>query len=94
MERQAARARRGNSEGSITRRADGRWMGRVRLRDGTRRAVYGRNHAEVVAKLREAVGLADRGLPQPSGTETVESFLASWLESSRPAPSPVDLGGL
>lgn len=24
-----------------------------------------------------------RGLPQPSGTETVESFLASWLESSR-----------
>jgi integrase len=80
---QPARGRRANSEGSITRRADGRWMGRVRLRDGTRRAVYGRNHAEVAAKLRETVAIADRGLPQPSGTETVESFLAAWLESSR-----------
>ncbi len=78
MESQAARGRRGNSEGSIGRRADGRWMGPVRLRDGTRQAAYGRSHAAVVAKLRTVVGLADRGVPQPSGTAKVEILGRCW----------------
>ena len=75
--------RRANHEGSITHRADGRWMGRGRLGNGDRVTVYGRNRAEVAGQLRERLQLEAHGLPQPELTETLQSFLATWLESQR-----------
>lgn len=58
-------------------------MGRVRLADGRRQTVYGRDRADVASRLRMAIDLEGRGLPQPAGRETVEGYLAAWLESSR-----------
>jgi integrase len=46
--------RRGNNEGSISRRKDGRWMGRytVHTADGPKqKAVYGKTRKEVAEKL-------------------------------------------
>ena len=75
--------RRGNGEGSITKRIDGRWMGQANLgwQDGKRRrkTVYGRTKREVQDKLREALHRSDLGLPALPEQETVGAFLLRWL---------------
>lgn len=38
--------RRGNGEGSITKREDGRWMARITV-EGQRRAYYGKTYQDV-----------------------------------------------
>ena len=47
--------KRGNSEGSIVQRSDGRYMARVTLPDGRRRAYYGKTRAEAAQKLQRAM---------------------------------------
>ena len=75
--------RRGNGEGSITKRGDGRWMGQANLgwQDGKRcrKTVYGRTKREVQDKLREALHRSDLGLPALPEQETVGAFLLRWL---------------
>ena len=79
--------RRGRGEGSITRRADGRWMARVDLgwQDGKRRrkTLYGRTKREVQDKLRETLHRTEKGLPPVPEQETVGAFLRRWLETIR-----------
>ena len=79
--------RRGRGEGSITRRADGRWMARVDLgwQDGKRRrkTLYGRTKREVQDKLRETLHRTEKGLPPVPEQETVGAFLRRWLEIIR-----------
>lgn len=79
--------RRGRGEGSITRRADGRWMARVDLgwQDGKRRrkTLYGRTKREVQDKLRETLHRTEKGLPPIPEHETVGAFLRRWLEIVR-----------
>ena len=79
--------RRGRGEGSITRRADGRWMARVDLgwQDGKRRrkTLYGRTKREVQDKLRETLHRTEKGLPPIPEQETVGAFLRRWLEIVR-----------
>ena len=76
--------RRGRGEGSITRRADGRWMARVDLgwQDGKRhrKTLYGRTKREVQDKLREAVQRLEHGLRPVPEQESVGAFLRRWLE--------------
>ena len=43
--------RRANGEGTIYKRADGRWEGRITLDHGGRKALYGKTHQEVARKL-------------------------------------------
>ena len=43
--------RRGNSEGTITKRADGRWEARISLPDGKRKSFYGKTRQEVARRL-------------------------------------------
>ena len=76
--------RRGRGEGSITRRADGRWMARVDLgwQDGKRRR-NGRTKREVQDKLRETLHRTEKGLPPIPEQETVGAFLRRWLEIVR-----------
>ena len=79
--------RRGRGEGSIARRADGRWMARVDLgwQDGKRRrkTLYGRTKREVQNKLRETLHRTDKGLPPVPEQETVGAFLRRWLVTVR-----------
>ncbi|MBA2677373.1 MAG: tyrosine-type recombinase/integrase [Ktedonobacteraceae bacterium] len=71
--------RRNNSEGTITKREDGRWEARVSLPDGKRKCYYGKSKEEVQKKLKQAIRDVDSGLPPPNDKETVEQYLTAWL---------------
>ena len=71
--------KRGNSEGSIVQRSDGRYMARVTLPDGRRRAYYGKTRAEAAQKLQRAMAAIDGGMPLPGERLLVGAFLEGWL---------------
>jgi integrase len=75
--------RRGNHEGSITQLADGRWQARIMLEGGKRKAFYGKTRQGVAAKLTAALHDQQKGLPVVSEQQTVEQYLAYWLEIMR-----------
>src|SRR5215210_3290481 len=74
--------RSGNNEGSISRRKDGRWMGRytVHSAEGPKqRAVYGKTRAEVAEKLTKAMADRDGGIVYEAGKLTTGEYLDRWL---------------
>lgn len=80
-----ARTRRGQGEGSIYQRADGRWVAQVeagRLTNGRRR--YARatrgTKAEAVKALRDLHRQADAGVA-PDHTRTVSTYLDWWADN-------------
>ena len=76
-------SRRGNGEGTITRRKDGRWEARysVHTADGLKRPViYGRTRSEVAEKLNQALSARSNGLTLDAGRLTVGEYLDRWLE--------------
>lgn len=75
--------RRGNGEGSFTKRPDGLYMGRITI-DGERKTVYGKTRKEAQEKIEELKRLASQGLAQLDEKQTVEQYLATWLELKRP----------
>src|SRR5215204_4987696 len=75
--------RRGNGEGSIRRRTDGRWEGRytVHTAEGRKqKTVYGKTRKEVAAKLTEAMAGRDNGFVFDAGKLTVGDHLERWLD--------------
>ena len=74
--------KRGNSEGSIVQRRDGRYMARVTLPDGRRRAYYGATRAEAAQKLQRALGTIANGLPLAGERLAVGPFLETWLSET------------
>ena len=77
--------RRGNGEGSITRRKDGLYMARYTVQTATgakRKAVYAKTRKEVSEKLTAAMADASKGITTEGGPKTVGAFLTSWLENS------------
>ena len=75
-------ARRGNGEGSIYRRKDGRWAAAFTLESGQRKTLYGRTRGDVAQRLREALQNQSRGLPVTGDPQTVGDFLALWLQEA------------
>jgi len=74
--------RRGNGEGSIRRRKDGRWEGRytVHTAEGRKqRTVYGKTRKEVAEKLTEVMAGRDKGLVFDTGKLTVGEHLERYL---------------
>lgn len=80
--------KRGNSEGSIKRRSDGRWEARITLEDGRRKSFYGKTRQEAARLLAAALRDRDTGLPPVAGRETVGQYLDSWLETSKHTIKP------
>jgi integrase len=76
--------KRGNSEGSLTKRSDGRWEARISLSEGTRKSFYAKTRQEAARRLAEAMRDRDRGLPITGERQTVAQFLSVWLETIRP----------
>lgn len=77
--------RRGNGEGSIRKRKDGRWEGRYTILtpDGPKqKTVYGKTRREVVEKLTEASANRDKGIVVHDQNLTVAAYLDRWLEDS------------
>lgn len=76
-------AKRGNREGSIFQRADGRWCAVVSLgwRSGRRhrKHFYGETRAHVREQLTAALRAHQQGLPIDPERQTVGQFLDRWL---------------
>jgi integrase len=81
--------RRADGMGTISRRADGRWQGRIWLGIGAdgrrqRHSVYGRTRYEVVDKLRRARNRIAEGRPPTDDATTVAEYLRWWAEHVLP----------
>jgi integrase len=80
--------RRGHGEGSIWKRADGRWAASIDLgwEDGKRKRkfLYGRTRAEVAEKLRKAQHGIDLGQAPIDGRLTTGPFLTAWARDTLP----------
>jgi integrase len=77
--------RRGNGEGTITRRKDGRWEARytVHSAEGPKRNVlYGKTRGAVAEKLNKALSDRSSGLTFDAINLTVGKYLHHWLEDS------------
>jgi integrase len=76
--------RRVNGDGSLTKRADGRWMGRFYAwtSSGIRKriTVYGRTRQEAADKMREAQERNRQGIPVPDRAWKLGDWLDYWLE--------------
>jgi integrase len=77
--------KRGNGEGSITRRKSGGWSAQytVYTSEGRkRRTLYGKTRQEVAVKLSKALADREGGLTFDAGSLTVGEYLARWLSHS------------
>jgi integrase len=72
--------RRGNGEGTITLRKDGRWEARISLENAKRKTVYGKTQKEVRDKLIAARRQVQQGVPLPDERLTLGAWLTQWLE--------------
>jgi integrase len=77
-------ARRGQNEGSIFERKDGRWAAQVNLGwingKRARKMFYGATRKDVQSKLNTALSNIDKGLPILSEKQTVDQYLNWWLQ--------------
>jgi integrase len=77
--------KRGNGEGSITRRKNGGWCAQyvVHTAEGRKRkTLYGKTRQEVAAKLAKALSDREGGLLFDAGSLTVGEYLDRWLTDS------------
>src|SRR5918997_430535 len=77
--------RRGNGEGTITRRKDGRWEGRYYdpTENGTKRKMlYGKTQAEVRDRLTKALANRIDGIVYDDENMAVGEYLDTWLMGS------------
>ena len=72
--------KKGNGEGSINKRKDGRYMGRYTV-DGKRCAVYGDTFEETRTKLTEVLAGIDKGAHLTTSNETLSSWVWEWLRT-------------
>ncbi|MFP5262366.1 MAG: tyrosine-type recombinase/integrase [Blastocatellia bacterium] len=86
--------KRGQGEGTIYKRKDGRWAAAINLgyQNGRlrRKTFYGTTRKAVSDQLMAALRKQQQGLPLVGETQTVKQFLENWLEnivkpSTRPA---------
>lgn len=77
-----AGTRRGNGEGTIYQRADGRWLAQVTLENGARKSLYGKTRKAVRDRLVALQHDIQRGLPVVAEKQTVAEYLESWLKHS------------
>ncbi|HEX6351080.1 MAG TPA: site-specific integrase [Candidatus Dormibacteraeota bacterium] len=82
--------KRGNGEGTIGRRADGRWEARYVWYEAgrrRRRVIYGQTREGVARRLRDALKQREDGVVPADGRLTLADFLKVWLDGARPALS-------
>jgi len=79
-------AKRGQNEGSIYQRQDGRWVAVLNLgwQNGkrTRKSFYGETRKDVQEQLTRALSDQQNGLPVTTDRQTVTQYLTWWLENS------------
>ena len=91
--RPATRKKRRASEGTVRRRKDGTWEGRIRYLDpltglAKRLSVYAKTEGETLARLRAAASALDARKPPTDNRARVASFLDAWLAAKAPSLKP------
>ena len=82
-------AKRANSEGTVYKRADGKWVGALTLPNGGRKVFYGKTRTEVHTKLVDAQGKLAAGVLPTGPTQTLAQFMNAWLiDSVKPSVRP------
>jgi integrase len=71
-------SKRGNGEGSIYQRSDGRWVASLWV-SGKRKYLYGRTRQDVARRLNEVVHAAHEGTYVDPGRMTVAELVDEWL---------------
>lgn len=74
-------AKRGNGEGSIYRRKDGRWTAEISLEGGKSKFIYGKTRKEVQEKLKTALYEQQQGMLVTGPQQKVGQFLSHWVEN-------------
>ncbi len=77
--------KRGNGEGSITKRKDGRWVARYTVHTAKgpkRKSIYGRTRQEVAEKLAKLLSERTEGIVYDDENTTVGEYLDRWLKGS------------
>lgn len=74
--------KRGNGEGGISRRKDGRWEGRYYV-EGKRRVVYGKTRKEVAEKLAKAIAEQKVAPAFEPSNITVREFFTQYEDAAR-----------
>lgn len=74
--------RRGNNEGTVRKRSDGRWEGRVGLPGGGSKCVYGKTEREVKLKIKEVQRGLDAGIDPRAASIPVGKYLTEWLDTT------------
>ncbi|WP_273325139.1 tyrosine-type recombinase/integrase [Vallitalea guaymasensis] len=77
--------RRGNGEGTITKRSDGRYMGQISFKDPVtgktkRKTVYGKTQKEAMEKLNKIKYEIQTGVFNVSDNITFEAWALTWLK--------------
>ena len=86
--------KRGNNEGTISKRKDGKWCAAITLgvdEDGKqkRKFYYGKTRQEVAEKLNQAVNDVAKGTFVPTNKVTTTEWLHEWLNTyKRPSVGP------
>ena len=76
---------RGNGEGTIYKRKDGRYEARYTVHTAfgpKRKAIYGKTRAKAAAKLAKAIADRAEGLTFDDKNLTLEEYLTRWLNDS------------
>jgi len=73
--------RRGNGEGSVYRRGDGRVVGEWVDANGKRRYISGKTKTAVQRRLRVRLADRDNGIAYDSENLTVGDYLERWLDA-------------
>lgn len=81
--------RRGNNEGSIYKRKDGRYVAAISVDGGKRKYLYGSTRDNVRQQLLKAQGNQAQGLPVTDNRAFVRDYLTRWLEAAvKPSVRP------
>lgn len=85
--RRGRSVKRGNNEGSVYQRADGRWAGSLTVpvpgsMRRSRKTYYGKTRAEVAGKLTKALRDLQMGIAPANERTTVGAFLTDWIATT------------
>ncbi len=86
--------KKGNGEGAIRHRSDGRWEARYYTTSGmrrTRHSIYGQTRQAVAKGLRECLANTDTGFAPGQGNISLAIYLSRWLDSIRQSVKPTTL---
>jgi integrase len=80
--------RRGNGEGSIYQRKDGRWTGSISLEGGQRKSFYGKTRKEVQEQMKVALHQQQQGILLTGPQQKIGAYLDYWLAIHKPTIRP------